>query len=201
MLSSLPGWSQVPADQLPELTREQIIATAQQYSDHVWICRAQNRAPTCPQDKPYVCDWGVNEQVTGLPYDWGGFDDPQRFENRLARGDAAGSHSKHGSTDCTAGIDCSGFVSRCWASREKYSTNSIWQIANRLRYNWFTEMKPGDALVREGHHIVLFAGYAEDHRPIVYEASGGHKKVLLNRTWTWTELKDYYPIQYKNLDE
>ena len=187
---------------LPQLTREQIMATAVRLAEHRWVCRAANRVAPCVTTVPYESDWQPDQTVNGIAYDWGGMDDPERFDLKLAEGQAAGSHSRHGITGCTAGIDCSGYVSYCWGQpmTHDYSTRNIRDISGRARYNWFTDMKPGDALNKPGDHIVLFAEYNPDGRPVVYEANGGAGRVI-RKIRTWSSLKDYYPLQYKMVVE
>lgn len=185
------------------LSRQEILAIAERIAQHTWICRAENRVAPCVSAAPYKSDWQVNQKVTGIPYDWGGMDGPEEYDRKLAQGKAAGSHSRHGITDCTAGIDCSGFVSRCWGmSRilEKYSTRDIREkIGARPRYNWYADMQPGDALVKPGSHIVLFVRYRADGNPTVYEASGAAGKVILNERCTWSTWQGYYPLEYRSV--
>jgi hypothetical protein len=186
------------ASDSPNLTRAQIIATAARLAEHRWVMRRANRYATCPQITAYVSDFAVNDTIIGLPYDWGGMDGPEAFDGRLALGLAAGSHARHGSSSCTAGVDCSGFISIAWGSKRKYGTATIAEIGVVPRYNWFQDMEPGDALVKPGDHIVLFAGYNQDGRPIVYEASGTYHRVV-RRVWDWARLTGYYPLQYRFL--
>ncbi len=197
MLFTLRGQ---PVRELPPLTRDQIISTARQFAEHRWTCKERNRhAPCVPSG--YSSDWKAQETVTGVPYDWGGMDSPEVFDRKLASGQAAGSHSRHGITDCTAGIDCSGFVCFCWGQPavHEFSTQTIRSISGRPRYNWYTDMKPGDALNKPGSHVVLFAGYRPDGNPIVFEASGSAGRVILNDWSTWSRFKGYYPLQYSRV--
>jgi hypothetical protein len=189
--------------QMPARTRDEIMAIAERLAQHRWICREVNRRAPCVTAAIYQSDWSANDTVTGIAYDWGGMDDPEAFDRKLAQGQAAGSHSRHGITNCTAGIDCSGFVSYCWGQRptHDYSTSTIRAIAGRPKYNWYTKMKPGDALNKPGDHIVLFAGYRADGNPIVYEASGSAGRVIRNDWSTWSRFKNYYPLLYKSVVE
>ncbi len=66
--------------------------------------------------------WWVPGAVNkGIPYKWGGFDDPESFDqgvaNGLAAGDAATPAKRKADNAAVsahaAGVDCSGFVSRC----------------------------------------------------------------------------------------
>lgn len=194
MASHVPH-APAPSD-LPPVTRAEMMATAARLAEHTWTCRDANRRAPCVEG--YASDWSAEQEVTGLPYDWGGMDDPETFDRKLAEGLAAGSHAFHGPPSaCTAGVDCSGFVSLCWGSTTKHGTSTIRAISARPRYNLFTDMKPGDALNKPGKHIVLFAGYRADGNPIVYEASGAHNRVIRNDWDTWARYQGYYPLEYR----
>lgn len=185
------------ADKLPATFRADMIATAKKLAGHVWTCHANNLRAPCIGN--YDTDWKAEQKITGLPYNWGGIDSPEDFDQKLAKGFAAGSHSRHGVSQCTAGIDCSGFVTYCWGIRSHaYTTRNIRQIAGRAKYNWFTDMKPGDALNKTGSHIVLFAGYNADGTINIFEASGSAARVIYHQT-TWSRLKGYLPVQYLNI--
>ena len=149
----------------------------------------------------YASDWRPHELVRGEPYNWGGIDSLPQFDSRLSQGEAAGSHSWHGVSSCTAGIDCSGFVSFCWGHRggHIYSTNTMETIAEPLNVNIYTDLKPGDALNYKGKHIVLFAGYQPNGNPIIYEASGAAARVIRNEAMTWSKLTHYRPMRFRHL--
>lgn len=193
------------AQDLPRLSREEIMETASWMAEHRWVVKEENLYAPCLEGSvpAYESDFQANDTVTGLPYDWGGWDDPETFEERMAAGDAAGSHRLHGleGSECTRGVDCSGFVSLSWTSTKKHGTSTIHEISSRLHLDWFTELLPGDALNKPGSHIVLFAGYAPDGRPIVYEASGAAHRVILNDWSKWSRFQDYYPIRYRNVED
>ncbi len=128
---------------------------------------------------------------------------PEDFDRKLAKGSAAGAHSRYGVLSCAAGIDCSGFVTLCWglsASGHAYSTSNLREIAGKPRYNWFTDMKPGDVLNLPGSHVVLFTGYNPDGTINVCEASGSKARVVCHGS-TWSRFKRYIPLQYKGIDE
>jgi len=189
---------------LPARTRAEIIATAKRLQEHKWVCREQNLKAPCVTAAPYTSDFAAGATVTGIAYDWGGMDGPERFDSKLAQGQAAGSHQRHGVTNCTTGIDCSGYVSYCWLGKQppqKYGTINIRDfLAVKPRANWFTDMKPGDGFNKPGSHIVLFAEYDASGKPVVYEASGPAGKVR-RKTWNWSQLQGYYAVQYKMVVE
>ena len=120
--------------------------------------------------------WKPGEPATGIPYQWGGFDTPQEFLNGLAKGEAAGDISTAskrrlgdaGTSSRACGIDCSGFVSRCWRLPESVSTSRLPSICSRLE-TW-EHLQPGDILLND-RHVVLFAGWESQGKSILaYEA-------------------------------
>src|SRR5215467_9704081 len=113
----LAGTAQTPSaiSTLPVRSRDEIIATAKLFAEYTWICKAANVTASCLAH--YESDWKPDQRITGVPYDWGGVDSIEEFEAKLKKGFAAGSHSRDGISDCTAGIDCSGFVAFCWGQR------------------------------------------------------------------------------------
>jgi hypothetical protein len=184
---------------LPVRTRAEMIAAAKTLADHAWIVRKENLVAACVRN--YDTSWKAGQKVQGLPYNWGGVDDVALFDKKIARGLAAGAHSRHGVTQCTAGVDCSGFIALCWGLRtHRYTTRNIRDIAGRPKYNWFTDMKPGDALNKAGSHIVLFAGYNPDGTINIFEASGSANRVVFHKV-LWSRVRGYLPVQYKMVDD
>jgi hypothetical protein len=120
--------------------------------------------------------WQTGKVARGVPYQWGGFDTPQQFLASLGRGEAAGDIStpeKRRLGDAATskeacGIDCSGFVSRCWRLSRPYSTQELPSICDKLQ-SW-DELKPGDILLND-RHVVIFARWATPGTSIyAYEA-------------------------------
>ena len=184
---------------LPLTTRADMIARAKTFAIHTWTCGEPNLHASCARN--YISDWKPGQRVTGTPYCWGGADSPEGFDQKIAKGLAAGSHSRNGVLSCAAGIDCSGFVCFCWGlPSHPYGTANLRMIAGKPKYNWFTDMKPGDALCKAGWHVVLFAGYNPDGTINIYEASGSAARVVFHKI-TWSRLKGYIPLQYKAIDE
>jgi cell wall-associated NlpC family hydrolase len=188
-------------DKLQPITRDELISRARELSTHEWIVSHSNTVAACYSK--YRSRFKVGEHIVGLPYAWGKMTDVATFDLNLTHGFAAGAHKQDGVLSCAAGIDCSGFVSYCWGQpiTRKYGTATLRQIAGRPRYNWYSDMQPGDALVRPGDHVVLFAGYRPDGNPNVYEASGSESRVIFNTKSTWARFKGYYPLEYKMIQE
>jgi serine/threonine-protein kinase len=184
------------------MSRSDVLQSADQLSKFSWVCSETNRHAPCIRAAVYESDWLPNQQVAGLPYNWGGADGPVEFERKLRAGLAAGSHKRHGVSRCTAGIDCSGFVAWCWGHRtggHDFSTATLEQLSTRVNGNVYKDLKPGDALNKPGSHVVLFAGYRPDGGPIVYEANGAAGRVIRNDRLAWSSLAGYYPVRSNRL--
>ena len=55
--------------------------------------------------------------------------------------------------------DCSGFVSMCWQlSKPGLTTSTMGGVSHSISKN---DLQPGDALLCEGKHIALFAGWSD----------------------------------------
>jgi len=88
------------------------------------------------------------------------------------------------SEKCT-GVDCSGFVSRCWRLSRHVSTRELPSISQQL--SSYEELKTGDILNKANDHVVLFSHF-EDGKVIVYEAAA----IGINRVSQGKYLKDYF---------
>lgn len=139
--------------------------------------------------------WKPDTTAIGMPYQWGGFDTPRSFLNAIARGEKAGdiatAEKRRLIDDAvskdSAGIDCSGFVSRCWRLQRPYSTRELPSICDPLD-DW-DQLEPGDILLKQGH-VLLFRSWLPGRKKLqVYEA-GIHPAWRVNRnSLRVTELK------------
>lgn len=124
--------------------------------------------------------WLPGEMNQGVPYKWGGFDDVSSFDQRVAEGLAAGDVSSPakrradnaGVSLKAAGLDCSGFVSRCLKLPQVYDTTQLPGICTLLENP--QDLRPGDLLNVPRGHVVLCAGWARSDRSwIYYYETGG----------------------------
>jgi MYXO-CTERM domain-containing protein len=171
-----------------------IMTHAAAYADHSWTMSSQNVKGWCTGS--YSSDWEPGTHK-GIAYDWGGFDTIAQYDQKLVDGYAAGSHSWHGVTECTTGVDCSGYVSRCWELTDKKGTATLGEVSHSVAK---ADMLPGDAWNKSGSHVVLWVGKADDGGPIFYEASGSASRVRLNSTASWSYLSGYSSIRYDNYE-
>ncbi|GAA5477031.1 hypothetical protein [Haloferula helveola] len=120
--------------------------------------------------------WRSGEEMTGVAYQWGGFDTPRQFLNSLERGEFAGDISTaekrrlgdDGTSADACGIDCSGFISRCWRLSRPHSTRELPSICQPLKA--WAHLQAGDILLND-RHVLLFRSWGPDGKSIhCYEA-------------------------------
>ena len=179
-----------PATAPSQVTRMEAMATAEAYRTFKWVPTAANvlhgrdaaRIRVDTPDAGYkpaerFAGWWVPGLLnTGMPYKWGGFDTAETFLAGLSEGKAAGdvcTPEKRRLLDAAVsahavGIDCSGFVSRCWNLPRAYSTRTLTSLCDPVAD--FKELQPGDILNAPNSHVFLFKEwYARDRsRMLVY---------------------------------
>lgn len=177
-----------------QVTPAEALASAEAYSRHAWRPFARNirhgqDATGVGVDTPDIGyhpengrnGWWIPGQVNeGIPYKWGGFDDPASFDAAVALGRAAGdvsSPAKRRADNAAvsseaAGVDCSGFVSRCLKLPVVRDSSQLPALCDRLPDT--QALQPGDLLNIPHRHVMLFAGWARpDHSWIYYYETGG----------------------------
>lgn len=203
------------------VTREQAVATAWTYSEVQWTPRPAHRFHGLDSEGILVHTpdhqlaghglnngwWKPDQTMKGMPYKWGGFDTPESFQRSLEKGRYAGDISTrekrrlgdHAVSKQTTGIDCSGFVSRCWNLPRPYSTKQLPSITTELA-SW-DELKPGDILLND-RHVVLFARWEKSGKSIYAYEAGPYpvwrvNAAALNRDMLLAN--GYAPRRYKNI--
>jgi len=166
-----------------------------------YYCREQNLAPqgiTAPDgDVIKTPSWMIVGSNARIPYKWGGFNTLQQYAAGLQNGLYAGDINTAGVSSYAVGLDCSGFVSRCWQFTSKYSTSMMLSSSNIIQYTSWDELKPGDAILKAGH-VRMF---------VVRNPNGSFKTVeAAGRNWDvsyWSfslsDLSAYTPRYYTNM--
>ena len=172
------------------VTRDEAIATAFRYTQVQWTPQEINvRHGTDSKgvmvhtpDKSLSAHgdsrgwWQPGKPAKSMPYQWGGFDTPESFVAKIAAGKKAGDVANDakrklgdaGTSAESCGIDCSGFISRCWNLRRPYSTRQLPTICDPLA-SW-EDLRPGDILLND-KHVVLFVKWNVPGKEIAaYEA-------------------------------
>lgn len=216
----VPGDSSAPS----QVTPGESIAIAQRYVDHPWRPFARNilhgkdkrGVPVNTPDVGYQSQpgrpgWWVPGGVNrGIPYKWGGFDDPDSFDsalgNELAAGDVSSPEKRRSDNSAVsaqaAGVDCSGFVSRCLKLPQVHDTTQLPAICDPLPRAG--DLRPGDLLnIRRGH-VLLCAGWATpDQKWIYYYETGGApdywKPALKQAPLDALLALGYQPLRYRGM--
>lgn len=109
------------------------------------------------------------------------------------------------------GVDCSGFVSRCWRLKEKRSTRDLIEVCRPLPS--FDDLLPGDAVNKPDVHVILFKEWLDKkHETMrVFEAGDaqahdGHPEYYLkvnenDYKTTWLSKHGYVPLHYRGIIE
>lgn len=154
---------------LTSISRSAVIADAKAYhSSFTWTCAAKNLAALsnwrCPR---YVSGAGT---YSYMPYCWGGFSTTAQFRDGLSGSGRVGNINSSTGTHVynTYGLDCSGYVSRCWRQSTKYGTGTIGNICTTINYS---QLKSADALNKSGSHIVLYEYADGSGNYVLYEAT------------------------------
>jgi hypothetical protein len=151
----------------------------------------------------------VGQTNAGMPYKWGGFDTTASFAAGVRAGKAAGDLYNPGKrvkgdaavSSEAVGVDCSGFISRCWKLPKKYGTSTLPELCIALRSP--EELKAGDVMNYAGGHVVLFHRWLDDakDRAEFYEAEP-YSKVLASERSTKEMFADgFKPLRYRKLKD
>lgn len=215
----VPGDANAPS----QITPTEALAIAEKYSTHPWrpfarnILHGEDRAGVVvntpdaslndPPDRPGW--WLPGEVNRGIPYKWGGFDEPAAFDRAIAEGAAGGdvsSPAKRRADNAAvsaeaAGVDCSGFVSRCLKLPTVHDTSQLPSVCYPLEA---ANLRPGDLLNIPQKHVVLCAGWARpDKSWIYYYETGGSpdywKPGLKEAPLAAMLALGYQPLRYRGM--
>ncbi len=198
-------------------TRAEALALAASFADHRWTPTAQNvrhgkdaagiltRTPDRSTGNPDL--WQPGQPSVGVPYKWGGFDSLATFARGVKAGKAAGdlySAEKRrlggkAVSGSAVGLDCSGFISRCWRIAEKQSTRSL--PAHCVKLGSLAELRPGDALNQPGGHVVLFVKWRDASQSwfLCYEAEPFSRVRASERHAPEMIAAGYSPLRYRKI--
>ncbi len=207
-----------------QLTPLESMATAQKLATHPWRPFAGNilhgkdksgvlvNTPdvSLDPDQPRKGWWVPGLVNEGIPYKWGGFDGTASFDAAIANGHAAGdvsSPEKRRMDNAAvsahaAGLDCSGFVSRCLKLPSVHDTRQLPAVCDPLPAT--TDLQPGDLLNIPGRHVVLCGGWARpDKSWIYYYETGGSpqywKPALKEAPLASMLALGYKPLRYRGM--
>ena len=174
------------------ISRDTIIEIAEGFLNHEWYPTEDNifhgtyggwEVDTPDRDTytdwPDDHGWKANQPAYGLPYQWGGFSSidgynlsaPKDFDEQYTGTGFfednihfAGDINLEGHTSQACGLDCSGFVSRCWNLPYKHATYAFSDIVSPIRYN---ELQSGDILNIPHNHVILFKEFVNEQKTLI----------------------------------
>ena len=192
--------------------RAAILEVARAYAEHVWKAGPENVLHGEASDGVHVDTpdaehrddgWHADGRPNvGVPYKWGGFDSLADFDAAVAAGRPAGELTD--GVDLAAsresvGVDCSGFVARCWGLPGKQSTRSLGQLSYSLES--FDDLLPGDLINKFDAHAMLFVGFVDETRERVEVIEATLPKVKRSEyPVAGLARSGFAPYRYKPLD-
>jgi hypothetical protein len=151
--------------------------------------------------------WRVTEENIGVAYKWGGDDTPTSFTDGIRAGKAAGDVytlekrrlDDAAVSDGAVGIDCSGFICRCWKTRKRYSTSSLADICIKL--NSPLALQPADIMNQRRGHVLMFVKWLDQRkkRALFYEAAPFSKTRATERDIDDLLSEGFVPLRYRHI--
>lgn len=166
VLMSLP--TQSPPPHCPGLIDSHYAMRNLYMNNSRFLTSANISGPCSGRVQPRYLIWEGN--YPGVPYKWGGFDEPLAFNWFAGYGVPVGHILDNATLSCTMGVDCSGYVSRVWNLGYKYNTYQLPGFASA--WSWFA-LQPFDLLNHAGSHAMLVNSYGPN--------GGGYTSLSLQR--------------------
>ncbi|NUN10002.1 MAG: T9SS type A sorting domain-containing protein [Ignavibacteriaceae bacterium] len=141
--------------------------------------------------------WLITGRNARIPYKWGGFNTLAQIYDGLLANKFAGDIHTDGVTSYAVGVDCSGFVSRCWQLTYHASTSYMPNITTQ--YASWDSIKPGDAIHKVGH-VRLYLERNTNGSFKVVESAGRNWDVSF---WSFlaSDLTTYTPRFYNAMED
>ncbi len=190
------------------VSRDKTLEIADTYVKHQWTCTTANvtdGVETAPDgDLVQTPDWiniGTNFKI---PYKWGGFNTLSEYDAGMSSGKYAGDIHTDGVSSYARGVDCSGYVCRCWQMSSHYSTRMMDNPTYgpiTLPVSSWSEIKPGDAIHKHGH-VRLAVKRNVDGTISAVEAAGSSTDWRVDYThYTLSQLSSYSPRYYIYMED
>jgi len=220
------GWGdvvRVEEGPMQPVTRSQVLSLAEAYTRYEWVPGSANvmhgkdpdgiRVDTPDRSLrrggEAVGWWVVGRRNIGVPYQWGGSSTLEDFRRGLMAGKAAGdgySETKRAGlwsevSQHAVGVDCGGYVSRCWRLDRHYSTRELGEISDELPS--VASLLPGDILNRPNDHCMIFVRWTGEvgGKAVFYEAAAEP----VGRAWAMEEdvgkltRLGFRPLRYRGI--
>lgn len=200
---------------LTPISAAQILKRARAPLEHVWHLTAsafqqQGVANLCAPSgniwrRPRRLDKLLDQDVTGIPYRWGGYmSSLDTFTRHLAEGRLAGDDCTCRQANCvfpgSTGMDCSGFVSYAWKTGAYFTTGSLPRSTVSRPVPW-QDVAPADIVNKPRSHVRLVesvqAGPAGPVLVVIESTANRSCGGVCRRSYTQTELQQagYKPLR------
>lgn len=145
----------------------------------------------------------LGQPIRGVAYKYAGHMEVSTYHNAVVNNRTIGdlnTKDDKNVDNCSAGVDCSGFVSKVWRCGHK-TTRNIEGVSQILSST--NELKPGDALNKWGSHVRLVEAFDGNWGVKVVEATVGSERMrVIARSISWGDAGSgagYKPIRYNNV--
>lgn len=154
---------------LVTINRSLIQQTAVSYYTCTWYCSENNYSTYKTSVRPaYIKN--PNQYYQRVPYNWGGWDSLDGFNTKISQGKTAGNIRTKKVYSMIAGVDCSGYVQRCWGLNDyKRNTTMLDDVNISIRIS-LLDIKFGDAWNSSGH-IMIYNNIDDYGNYILYEST------------------------------
>jgi hypothetical protein len=182
------------------ISRKQIETNAFAFRNNLVTLTEQNIRGAC-SDRGIPSYLSAPGTYRSVPYDWGGGDSVDDFNNFMKQDFQAGdvpANRSSGTESCSKGVDCSGFVSRCWQLPGKFGTTGLPGVSTKLGST--RNLKLGDILNKPGSHVRLFSHVDENGMVWAWESTtdGGRDRVVY-RPLRWAAYQGFQPMRLNKL--
>lgn len=183
------------------INRSFIQQIASDYYTCSWNCSLNNYSTYRKSIRPrYINNYNLDYQR--VPYSWGGWDSLDGFAAKISEGKPAGNINTKKVYSIIAGVDCSGYVQRCWGLDDpKRNTTMLDDPGISCRIS-VLNIKFGDAWNSAGH-IMIYQDKDGYGNYILYESTllNGYDGVYHSaRAISYVE-SSYHLIRRLNINE
>lgn len=211
--------SVVPAVCAQSVSRAEALRIAESYIQHRWQSSSRNllhgrdasgievHTPDRAGGRgvPLQACWRVDSENIGVAYKWGGIDTPASFDAGVKAGKAAGdvytSQKRRlddtGVSDGAVGVDCSGFICRCWKLKQRHSTYNFAEICQKLPSP--AALEPADIMNQRAGHVMMFVKWLnrDKKRALFYESAPFSKTLASERDVSEMVAAGFKPMRYR----
>lgn len=169
-LQAMNGVNTTKVPAYASVKRSLIQTTVKSYWSCSWYCSQNNYiGATSGWTRPhYITNYNVQYQC--IPYNWGGWDTHAGFLSKISNGKTAGNINTSNVFSGYAGVDCSGYVQRCWGINDAKKNTTMLDSASISQSVQASNLKFGDAWNSTGH-IMIYEKLDAYGNYVLYEAT------------------------------